>query len=124
MFQRSSYFIVAAIVSVQWEDGGLWTHGVIVKPNNDYHRVCPYTIQVMKTGRLIMWNSKHICSTSITADEYLPTRTNQESIRGLGGHFHMGHIHVNTSTSQAALSEHYRETMGQSMHTQMQRGES
>ena len=54
-----------------WEDQGPWTHGVIVEPINDDHRECSYAIQVTKTGRLITQNSKHICSTSITAEEYL-----------------------------------------------------
>ena len=44
---------------------------MIVEPNNDDHRGCSYTICVMKTGRLIMWNSKHVCSTSIMLEEYL-----------------------------------------------------
>ena len=34
---------MGAIVTVQWEDGGPWTHGVTVKPNSDDHRGCSYT---------------------------------------------------------------------------------
>ena len=31
-------FLTGATVAVQLGDGGLWTHGVIVKLNNDDHR--------------------------------------------------------------------------------------
>ena len=60
-------FITGATVAVQWDDGGLWTYGVIVKPNNDDHRErWSYTTWVTMTDRLIMWNSKHICSINVT----------------------------------------------------------
>ena len=55
----SPIFITTAIVAVQWEDGGLWMHGVIGKPNNNDYRGCSYTVWVMKTGQ-------HITSTSPT----------------------------------------------------------
>ena len=48
--------MIGATVAVQWEDRGLWTHGVTVKPNNDDHRGYSYIMQVMKTGRLTMLN--------------------------------------------------------------------
>ena len=59
-------FITGSTVAVQWKDRGLWTHGVIVKPNNDKHREYYHTIWVTKIDRLIMQNSNPIHSTSIT----------------------------------------------------------
>ena len=53
-------FITGATVAVQWEDGGLWTHGMIVGPHTNDHRGHLHTLQVMKTGRLIMQTSRHV----------------------------------------------------------------
>ena len=66
-------FMARATISVEWGDEEPWMHGVIVRPNN-FHRGCYYTILVMKTGRLIMQNSKHIHGTTITSEEYLCKR--------------------------------------------------
>ena len=37
-------FIARITVAFQWEDGEPWTHGVIVKPNNDDYRGHSYII--------------------------------------------------------------------------------
>ena len=37
-------YITGATEAVQWKDRRLWTHGMIVKPNNDDHTGCFYTI--------------------------------------------------------------------------------
>ena len=46
-------FLTGVRVAVQWKDGWLWMHGVIVEPNAIDHRACPCNIQVTKTDRLI-----------------------------------------------------------------------
>ena len=61
-------------------------HGVIVKPHNSNYRGHSYTIWVMKTGRVIMWNSKHISCTIITSEEYLQEQV-QKGIGVIGGYF-------------------------------------
>ena len=42
--KKNPIFIPGATVAVQWEDGGLWTYGLIVEPNNDDHRGFSYNI--------------------------------------------------------------------------------
>ena len=65
-----------------------------------------------KTGRLITQNSKHICSTSITAEE-MPMWTDQNIVGEIGGHFYVGHTWGNTLPPQTVLSEHYQGIINQ-----------
>ena len=74
-------FITGTTVAVPLVDGGLWTYGVIVKLNNDYHKGCSYTTQLTKTSKLIMWSYKHICSTNIMSEEYLCKQIKKSSGR-------------------------------------------
>ena len=58
-------------IVVQQEDGGLWTHGMIVGKGDHNHHDQSYIIQITTTGRRITNNRQHIRLTSITADEYI-----------------------------------------------------
>ena len=62
---------IGSTVAVQWEDGGLWTHGTIVGKGNYNHHNCSYKIQITTTGRTITCNRQHIKTTSLTAEEYM-----------------------------------------------------
>ena len=62
---------IGSAVVVQWEDGGLWTHGTIVGTDNHNHYDTVYTIQLTTNGRWITCNRWHIKPTLITADTYL-----------------------------------------------------
>ena len=62
---------IGSTVAVQWEDGGLWTHGTIVGKGDHNHHNCSYKIQVTTTGRIITCNRQQIKPTSITAEEYI-----------------------------------------------------
>ena len=44
---------------------------MIVESNNDDHSRCFHTMYIMKMGRLITQNSKHLCNTFISTEEYL-----------------------------------------------------
>ena len=46
-------------------------HGVIEEANNSDHRGISYIIRVMKMGRLITQNIRHICSITIPTEQYL-----------------------------------------------------
>ena len=71
------FCITETTLAVQQEDGGLWSPGIIFKPNNNDHRVrLLYNMSDMKPGRLMTWNSKHKGSTSITAEECLHEKIN------------------------------------------------
>ena len=62
---KDTQTILLFLLPLQQQNRGLWKHSMIFKPNNDDHRGPSYTIQVMKTRRLITWNSLHICSDNI-----------------------------------------------------------
>ena len=62
---------IGSTVVVQWEDGGLWTHGTIVGKGDPNHYDWSYTIQLTTTGRRITHNRWHIKPTSIVADAYI-----------------------------------------------------
>ena len=96
-------------VAVQWEDRGLWAHGVIAEPSDD-HRGDSYTIQVTKTSRLIMQNSKHICSSSIMSEEYLSNEVKKLS-GGIGGHFCIMHTQGNALPHQHHTVNITRDTL-------------
>ena len=57
--------------AVQWEDRGLWTHGMIVGKGDHNHHSWSYKIQITTTGRIVTCNRQHIKPTSITAEEYM-----------------------------------------------------
>ena len=58
-------------VVVQWEDRGLWTHGIIVGRGNHNHHNWSYNIQVTMMGRIITHDRHHIKLTLITAEDYI-----------------------------------------------------
>ena len=62
---------IGSTVAVQWEDGGLWTHGTIVGRGDHNHHNWSYNIQVTMMGRIITCNRHHIKLTSITAEDYI-----------------------------------------------------
>ena len=62
---------VGSTVAVQQEDGGPWTHGMIVGKGDNNHHDQSYTIQLTTSGRRITCNRQHIRQTSITADSYI-----------------------------------------------------
>ena len=72
--------------------------------NNHDHRVCSYTIKVMKSDRFIMGNSIHICSTNITSEEY-----RLKKHQGDWRTFFTDHIKSITWPLQTAFHEHYQE---------------
>ena len=62
---------IGSTVVVQWEDRGLWTHGIIVGKGNNKHHIQSYKILVTTTGRIITHTRQHIKPTSITAEDYM-----------------------------------------------------
>ena len=64
-------FSIGSIIVVQWQNGGLWTHGTVVGGGDHNHNNRSYTIRITKTGHIITRNSKHIKTTPITAEQYL-----------------------------------------------------
>ena len=64
-------FLVGSTVAMQCEDSEPWTHQVIKEANNSDHSRRSYRTRVTNTGRLLMWNTRHICSTPITREQYL-----------------------------------------------------
>ena len=67
----SLFFPIGPAITIQHEDGGPWMHGVIKEAINSDHNGRFFIIRVTKTGRLIMQNTRHICSTPITTEQYL-----------------------------------------------------
>ena len=60
------------MVAIQHEDGGPWMHSTVEEVNNPDHQGQSYSVtRVMKTGRLIMLNMRHIYSTPSTTEQYL-----------------------------------------------------
>ena len=47
---------IGSTVAVQWEDGGPWTHGMIVGRGKHNHHNWSYNIQVTTVGRIITHN--------------------------------------------------------------------
>ena len=66
-----AYIPIGSAVVVQWEDGGLWTHGSIVGTGDHNHNYHSYTIQLTTNGRRITCNRQHIRPASVTADAYM-----------------------------------------------------
>ena len=64
---------------VQQEDGGLWTHGTVVRTGDHNHHNRSYTIQLTTNGRCITHNRQHIKPTTVTADAYLQHQSNKNS---------------------------------------------
>ena len=62
---------IGSTVAVQWEDGGPWTHEMIIGKGNHNHHHRSYNIQVTTTGRIITCNRQHIKPASITAEDYI-----------------------------------------------------
>ena len=57
--------------AVQWEDTGPWMHRGIDEANDSDNKEQLFMIWVTKTDRLITQNTKLICSTPITTEQYL-----------------------------------------------------
>ena len=52
---------------MQWEDGGPWTHDMILEGNSTDHNRQSYIVRVTKIGRLIMYNTRDIHMTPTMA---------------------------------------------------------
>ena len=68
--QRLTSFPLGCTVVIQCEDGGPWTHRVIKEANKSDYNGRSYIIKVLKMGRLIIWNIRHIYSTPIWTEQY------------------------------------------------------
>ena len=73
--------LIGSTVVVQQEDGGLWTHGMIVGKGDHNHHDQSYTIQITTTGRRITCNRQHIRLTSITTDNYICYQATKHATR-------------------------------------------
>ena len=62
---------IGSTLVIQQEDGGLWTHGIIVGKGDHNHHNWSYKIQVTTTKRIITHNRQYIKPTSITAEQYM-----------------------------------------------------
>ena len=62
---------IGSAVSVQCEDGSLWTHGMVVDKGNHNHQGRAYIIQLTNNGRCISRNRHHIKPMTVMADAYL-----------------------------------------------------
>ena len=51
-----SYIPIGSAVAVQQEDGGPWTHGMVVDRGDHNHHGRSYTIQLTTISRCITWN--------------------------------------------------------------------
>ena len=63
-------FSLGSTVVVQWEDGGPWTHGMVVERGDHNHSNRP-CIKQIKSGWVVTRNNKHIKATPTTAKQYL-----------------------------------------------------
>ena len=72
-------FSIESTVPLQWDDGGLWTHGTVVGRGDHYQNNRSYTIIVTKTGCFITRNSKHFKTTPITVEQYLRDESTQHT---------------------------------------------
>ena len=50
------------------EDGDSWMHGMIIEGNSEDHQGWSYQVLVMKMGRVIIWNTKHIRHIPVTVE--------------------------------------------------------
>ena len=71
LLTKTHFFPVGATVAVQLDDDGSWMHGVIVDTNSTDHNGSSYIVRVTKKERLVTHNTKHICKTLITLEQYL-----------------------------------------------------
>ena len=69
--KNSTIFSSGSTVAIQMEDGGSWVYGKIIEGNNKGQQGWSYWVQVTKTGRVIMQNTKHIRYTLVTVEQYL-----------------------------------------------------
>ena len=58
-------------VAIQCEDGGSWMHRVIEEASSSEHNQRSYIVRVMKTDRLMTWNTRYLHNTPITTQQYL-----------------------------------------------------
>ena len=70
---------IGSAVAVQLEDGGLWTHGTVVRTGDHNHYDRSYTIQLTTNGRHITCNRWHIKPTTLTVDKYLQYQSTKQS---------------------------------------------
>ena len=62
-------FPIECIVTMWCEGGRPWMHGVIKEVIYSYCRGRAYIIRMIEMGKLIMWNTRHICSTPLTKEQ-------------------------------------------------------
>ena len=64
-------FSLGSTVGIQWEDGGLWSHGRVIGRGNHDCGNRLFMIGITKASWRVTRNSKHIKTTPITAEQYL-----------------------------------------------------
>ena len=52
-FQKFVSLPIGSTIAVQWEDGGLWTHGMIERKGDHNHHDRSYHICITMRGRLV-----------------------------------------------------------------------
>ena len=62
---------LGSTVAVQWEDGGPWTHGMVIGMGDQNHHNQSYTIQITTTGRRITHKRQYVRLTPITIENYI-----------------------------------------------------
>ena len=72
-------FSTGSTVVIQWENGGLWTHRVVVDPYGINYSGHSYTISVRKTGTLNTKHKAHMGHNSI--NRTIPMRANRGGSR-------------------------------------------
>ena len=61
---------LGSVVAGQREDVGAWTYGMIVKGNSADHNGESYKVRVMKIGKLITCNTRHIWNMQVMAEQH------------------------------------------------------
>ena len=85
------------------EDEGPWMNGVIQEANSSGHRGRSYIIRVMKMGRKITRNMRHICSMPVTTKKHL--RRDKGGNCVITGYFH---AHSDSGAQQSTQVIHSR----------------
>ena len=68
---------IGSTVVVQREDGGPWTHDIVVDNGNHNHHSRSYKIQVTKTGRIITCNKTTHQTNTYNCRNFLHNQVNE-----------------------------------------------
>ena len=101
-------FPVGSTVAVQCEEGGPWMLRVIREANTSDHRGNSYIISVMKMGRLITWDLRHVNSTSVMQSN-MPLEHNRKPsscTADSGAHVDHGKIAVSNKEEKEIILPH------------------